>query len=580
MTACYKTKDTLCSETVPFTTKARYFESKCSLGQELDDLSAPFPYVRPRTDQALSDVRFRVVAVERTLRQLNPSKATGPDRIPARVLKTCSAELAQPLSILFTQCFQTAIQPKTWKIANIVPIFKRKSKSLPSNYRPVSLLCILSKVMETIINRTITNFLESNNVFSTRQFGFRHGHSAADLLTSLHHQWLHTAGEKGAARILAIDIAGAFDRVSHPGVLHKSDVYGLRGQLHQWLSSYLSERYLQVVICGQTSSRLPIQAGIPQGSILGPTLFLMYVNNCEDHVPAGADLASFADDTTLYANITPTTQEDTTQALQLAVNNISRWGQEWKIEFEPAKSQALTVSFHRTQWDMPPIDFNGSNVTEQEELKILGISFDGQLTFRRHLRTVALRATQRLGALRKAFHLLDVPGLIQAYNAFVRPVMEYCPIVWMGAAPSHLARLDRVQARAIHAIAPMCWLPSLALRRMVAALCLLYKMHCPDAHPLLQRMLPPQQPQHRTVHSIRSTFQRCNAHAHQLANELPVRSRNNLCRAYPHAVVPVWNQLPAGVFSGPFCTKNLQHFKAAANRYLKTNDWSWAHDHL
>ena len=134
----------------------------------------------------------------------------------------------------------------------------------------------------------------------------------------------------------------------------------------------------------------------PRGSILGPTLFLMYVNDCEDHVPAGADLASFTHETTLYANITPTTQEDATQALQLVVNNISRWGQEWKIKFEPAKSQALTISFHCTQWDMPPIDFNGSNVTEQEELKILGISFDGQLTFRRHLRTVALRATQRL----------------------------------------------------------------------------------------------------------------------------------------------------------------------------------------
>ena len=154
--------------------------------------------------------------------------------------------------------------------------YTQTEKSLPSNYRPVSLLCILSKVMETIINRTITNFPVSNNVFSTRQFGFRHGHSAADLLSSLHNQWLHTAGEKGAARILTIDIAGAFDRVSHPGVLHKSNVYGLRGQMHQWLSSYLIGRYLQVVICGQTSSRLPIQTGVPQGSILGATLFLIF----------------------------------------------------------------------------------------------------------------------------------------------------------------------------------------------------------------------------------------------------------------------------------------------------------------
>ena len=101
-------------------------------------------------------------------------------------------------------------------------------------------------------------------------------------------------------------------------MLQKSNVYGLRGQLHQWLSSYLIERYLQVVICGQTSSRLPIQTGVPQGGILGATLFLIYVNDCEDHVPADADLASFADDTTLHANIT-----STTQALQLVVNNIS-----------------------------------------------------------------------------------------------------------------------------------------------------------------------------------------------------------------------------------------------------------------
>ena len=235
------------------------------------------------------------------------------------MLITSSAKLEQPLSTLFTQCFQ----PKTWNIANIVPIFKRKSKCLPSNYRPVSLLCILSKVMETIINRTKTNLLESNNVFSTRQFGYRHGHSAADLLSSLLNQWLHTAGEKGAARILTIDITGAFDRVSHPGVLHKSNIYGLRGQLHQWLSSYLIKRYLQVVICGQTSSRLSILTGNPQCSSLGPTLFLIYMNNCEDHVPAGADLASFADDTTLHANIASTIQQDTIQAHQLAVNNIS-----------------------------------------------------------------------------------------------------------------------------------------------------------------------------------------------------------------------------------------------------------------
>ena len=317
-------------------------------------------------------------------------------------------------------------------------------------------------------------------------------------------------------------------------------------------------------MCRQISSRLPIQAGVPQGSILGPTLFLMYVNYCEDHEPAGADLASFTDETTLYANITPTTQEDTTQAIQLAVNNISRWGQEWKIKFEPAKSQALTVSFHRTQWDMPPIDFNGSNVTEQEELKILIISFDGQLTFRRHLRTVALRATQRLDALRKAFHLLDVPGRIQCFCAPSDGVLLYCldgsgPISSRKtrpcASPGHPCHRPNVLAAEFCSSSDGC--STLSPVQDALSGC---------TSPSTEDAATPAAPTPNS-HSTRSTFQRCKAHAHQLANELPVRSRNNLCKAYPHAVVPVWNQLPAGVFFGPFCTKNLQHFKVAANRY-------------
>ena len=184
---------------------AEHFANKCSLGP--DDLSAPFPHARPRTDRNLCTVRFRETTVERTQRQLNPTKAYGPDGIPVRVLKACSAELARPLSKLFTCCLRSGIQPQQWKVANVVPVHKRKSKWLPSNYRPVSLLSILSKVMETIVNRAMSSFMETNHVLSERQFGFRRGHSAADRLTALHHQWVHTAGDKGASRVLAIDIA-------------------------------------------------------------------------------------------------------------------------------------------------------------------------------------------------------------------------------------------------------------------------------------------------------------------------------------------------------------------------------------
>ena len=286
--------------------------------------------------------------------------------------------------------------------------------------------------------------------------------------------------------MLAIDIAGALDRVSHTGVLHKARVYGISGDLHRWLQDYLCNRTLQVLISGQTSARCPVKAGVPQGSILGPTLFLVYVNDLEDHLPIGSNLASFADDTTLYAEIaTLAAVPDNTRVLQAAVDLVSSWGSDWKVQFEPAKSQALTISHHRRDWPIPPIVFNETPVEEQPSIKVLGVTFDHQLKFSQHIRTVVVRAAQRLGALRKAFYLLTIPARLRAYKAFVRPVMEYCPIVWMGAAPSHLNRLDWVQERAIKAIHPQCWLPSLIIRRTIAALCLLYKALCDNSPALL-----------------------------------------------------------------------------------------------
>ena len=161
-----------------------------------------------------------------------------------------------------------------------------------------------TKVFETVINRQVVNYLELNDLLSSSQFGFRRGLGTSDLLTAQQHNWATTVGKGGAVRVLAVDIAGAFDRVSHPVLAIKLQAYGIQGDLLKWFSSYLTGRQLQVVVDGEASTSFPITSGVPQGSILGPTLFILYTNDLEEHLPAGVEMAVYADDTTLQTAIT------------------------------------------------------------------------------------------------------------------------------------------------------------------------------------------------------------------------------------------------------------------------------------
>ena len=553
---------------------AKFFASKCSLEADLTDDS--MPEVNYSVSSQLCRIRFRPSTVERALKQLDGNKATGPDSIPARVLKACATELASPLAQLFSLCFSTGVQPTLWKTARVVPLHKRKSKSVPSNYRPVSLLCILSKVMESIINRQIVNFLEANHVLSSHQFGFRRGLGTADLLTRLQHEWSSTLALKGEVHVVAADIAGAFDKVSHKGVLHKARNYGLSGPLLCWLSSYLSDRRLQVVIGGQESALQPVQAGVPQGSILGPTLFLLYVNDCEHHLPPGVKLAVYADDTTLYKCVTSNDAvQQCGQDLQSAIHALADWGRSWKIQFEPTKSQAMSLSHHRPPWHHPRLVFDGVQIAEERSMKLLGVTFDQQLTFCSHIRNVALRAKQRLYFLRRVAPLLDAQSRAKVYNGFVRPVLEYCPLVWMGASPTALAQLEDVQRRALRVIDYGAWLPSLAVRRAVGALCFIFKLLCMPPESPLKSLVPELAAPPISRHSTRRQSSGMK-HNYQLASDVPFTARNSILRAFPSGILDTWNSLPVDILPDKPDFKRLQTFKANAYHHLRRTNWEWA----
>jgi len=297
-------------------------------------------------------------------------------------------------------------------------------------------------------------------------------------------------------------------------------------------------------------------------------LFLLYVNDVVDCLRPNTNLKAYADDKTLYAMITACpVSEEACSALQTSVHQVEQWGRKWRIKFEPSKSQAIKFALHRQSWDVPAISFGNVSVNEHKEIKLLGVVFDSRLNFTSHVRSVAIKARQRLGLLRKAARLLDSKGMTAVYKGFIRPVMEYAPLVWMGTAPGNLARLDRVQESASALIGPAAPLQSLSHRRAIAALCYIYTLQDMSGPAQLRSILPPRleppvRPRTRQQHRVVS------GHAYQLASTLPARCPDMLRRAFPHCVVPLWNSLPAGLFCKGMHKGGLHGFKSAVNKHL------------
>ena len=235
--------------------------------------------------------------------------------------------------------------------------------------------------------------------------------------------------------------------------------------------------------------------GVPQRSILGSTFLLVYVNDAADVLPDSVYPATYADYTTLYPTLSSAESSATEfQRFQMGVNNLAHCSATWKIQFEPSKSQAILISRHRNGWAVPPVSFNGHIADDVDTPRLLGVTFDRHLSNSPHLRSTGVRATQRIGFLRKAFTLLENDGWTVAYKGVIWPMLEYCPLVWSGAASCYLERPEKVQKRALSLIGAgtIIDIDSLALRRTVSALCLLYKVLSSARLTTLQPLPPAQ----------------------------------------------------------------------------------------
>ena len=546
--------------------KAELLKNVFATKANINDDGKTVPMLPSKSAKSLNCIKIRSKYVYRKLSKLKTTKATGPDGIPARVLKECAFVLCRPLSSLFSLSLDIGVVPSEWKCANVVAIHKCGSKSDPNNYRPISLLSIVSKIMESLVNDYLQKHLFGLRLITNHQYGFRPKHSSLDLLTRVTQSWSNAIDKGQEVSTIALDISRAFDRVWHKGLLSKLMSYGIGGQLYRWIKNFLSDRSFRVVHNGQESNVARSNAGVPQGSILGPTLFLVFINDISEIVTNQIDL--FADDTTLSA-VVPNVQSRITvsKSLQADLDSIADWADDWLVIFNIKKTQKMNVSRKSDSENFPPLFFQGDALEDVKSIKLLGVTITCKLDWNNHIDRITKRAGQCLGVLRKAKHTLPVSALATLYKTHVRSLMEYCSPVWQGASSTVLRKLDSVQHKAIKILGgngdeiPSLNIYSLGERRAVAGECQLYRMIHHIAPDPVSELLPSFSNPIRLSRKVSSS--------HHLQLKISKSRTDHHYASFLPTYARMWNSLPNNViYEDNGALRSLQSFKVATNKFL------------
>ena len=362
---------------------------------------------------------------------MNPNKATGSDEISGQMLLICDDSVVLPLMIIFRTILESSTYPDQWKLANVVPIYKKEDKQLVKNYRPISLLPICGKIFEKLIFNSLYAYLVSNNLITKNQSGFVPGDSCTNQLSFLINE-IHEAFEHPKSlevRAVFLDISKAFDKVWHEGLIFKLSQNGVCGKLLSFFKSYLSNRKQRVSMNGSYSEFANIESGVPQGSVLGPLLFLVYINDLEKDIKSNVKF--FADDTMLYSVVKD--PKLSASELNHDLEKINQWAKQWKMAFNPdPNKQANEVLFSckTKKVDHPALSFNGFPVVQVEETKHLGLVLQFKLNFEKHLVEKIKKAKRIIGIMKHLNYLLPLKTLNQMYKSLVRPHLDYCDIIY------------------------------------------------------------------------------------------------------------------------------------------------------
>ena len=382
------------------------------------------------------------------IKQLKNGKAPGPDKISTKLIKDAADFIWKPLTMVFNSSLKYGVFPDIWKLARVTPIFKTGSKKDANNYRPISVISVFSRMLEKIVHDQLIEYLVTNKLLTPNQSAFRKLYSTVTSLINGTDYWYDNMDKKQLNLAIFLDLKKAFDTVDHRILIKNLGAYGIRGISGAWFSTFLSNRKQFCSVNGQKSGARLVTCGIPQGSCLGPLLFIIYLNDFEKCLEFSR-ASMYADDT--HVTLTSNNVDDLITNAHRELRNISEWMRVNKLSANPKKTEYMIIGHPRRINDVEvsePLNLNDSEIKRVAKTKSLGVVVDEGLNWDNQLSKVKGKMSGGLRSLRKLKYLIPQSQLDHVYRALVESHLRYANVIWGSLSKSKINTLQRLQDRA------------------------------------------------------------------------------------------------------------------------------------